>query len=71
MFDGNFGKLKVDVMVEWIVLIDFVCCVNWIEDFVEFDNFDVLFGGGFDYVIDVIDSVCMKVVLIVWCVVKW
>lgn len=68
--DGNFGKPKVDAMAERIALIDPACRVNRIEDFVEPDNFDALLGGGFDYVIDAIDSVRTKVALIAWCVAK-
>jgi tRNA A37 threonylcarbamoyladenosine dehydratase len=41
-----------------------------IEDFVEPDNFDATLGGGFDYVIDAIDSVRTKTALIAWCVEK-
>ncbi|CAI9007094.1 MULTISPECIES: tRNA cyclic N6-threonylcarbamoyladenosine(37) synthase TcdA [Burkholderia] len=68
--DGNYGKPKVDAMAERIALIDPACRVNRIEDFVEPDNFDALLGGGFDYVIDAIDSVRTKVALIAWCVAK-
>ena len=39
-----------------------------IEDFVEPGNFDETLGGGFDYVIDAIDSVRTKTALIAWCV---
>ncbi|MEM5434996.1 tRNA cyclic N6-threonylcarbamoyladenosine(37) synthase TcdA [Paraburkholderia diazotrophica] len=67
--DGNYGKPKVDAMAERIRLIDPQCDVRLIEDFIEPDNFDaVLGGGGFDYVIDAIDSVRTKTALIAWCV---
>lgn len=66
--DGNFGKPKVDAMAERIALIDRQCEVRRVEDFVEPDNFDALLGGGFDYVVDAIDSVRTKTSLIAWCV---
>lgn len=66
--DGNYGKPKVDAMAERIALIDPACRVVKIEDFVEPDNLDALLGGGFDYIVDAIDSVRTKVALIAWCV---
>jgi tRNA threonylcarbamoyladenosine dehydratase len=68
--DGNYGKPKVDAMAERIALIDPACRVDTVEDFVEPDNFEALLGGGFDYVIDAIDSVRTKVALIAWCVAR-
>ncbi|WDD95106.1 tRNA cyclic N6-threonylcarbamoyladenosine(37) synthase TcdA [Burkholderia sp. FERM BP-3421] len=68
--DGNYGKPKVDAMAERIALIDPACRVDTVEDFVEPDNFEQLLGGGFDYVIDAIDSVRTKVALIAWCVAR-
>ncbi|HEY1608237.1 MAG TPA: tRNA cyclic N6-threonylcarbamoyladenosine(37) synthase TcdA [Paraburkholderia sp.] len=66
--DGNYGKPKVDAMAERIALIDPACDVRLVEDFVEPSNFDAVLGGGFDYVIDAIDSVRTKTALIAWCV---
>ncbi|CAB3756065.1 tRNA cyclic N6-threonylcarbamoyladenosine(37) synthase TcdA [Paraburkholderia solisilvae] len=66
--DGNYGKPKVDAMAERIALIDPQCDVRVIEDFIEPDNFGTLLGGGFDFVIDAIDSVRTKTALIAWCV---
>ncbi|WP_179401510.1 tRNA threonylcarbamoyladenosine dehydratase [Burkholderia guangdongensis] len=68
--DGNYGKAKVDAMAERIALIDPACRVRRVEDFAEPENFDALLGGGFDYVIDAIDSVRTKVALIAWCVAR-
>lgn len=65
---GNYGKAKVTAMAERIALIDAQCVVREIEDFAEPGNFDALLGGGFDYVIDAIDSVRTKTALIAWCV---
>ena len=66
--DGNYGKPKVEAMAERIALIDPECDVRLVEDFVEPANFDAVLGGGFDYVIDAIDSVRTKTALIAWCV---
>ncbi len=66
--DGNYGKPKVDAMAERIKLIDPQCDVRVIEDFIEPDNFAKVLGGGFDYVVDAIDSVRTKTALIAWCV---
>ncbi|WJF91445.1 tRNA threonylcarbamoyladenosine dehydratase [Paraburkholderia bonniea] len=65
--DGNYGKAKVEAMAERIALIDPACEVRVVEDFVGPDNFAALLGGGFDYVIDAIDSVRTKTALIAWC----
>lgn len=68
--DGNYGKPKVSAMAERIKLIDPACEVVEVEDFVEPANFDSVLGGGFDFVIDAIDSVRTKTALIAWCVEK-
>lgn len=68
--DGNYGKPKVDAMAERIALIDRQCRVRRVEDFVDPENFDALLGGGFDYVVDAIDSVRTKTALIAWCVAR-
>lgn len=65
--DGNFGKPKVEAMAERIRLIDRTCDVRLVEDFAEPDNFEALFGRGFDYIVDAIDSVRTKTALIAWC----
>src|ERR1700750_1638747 len=61
--EGNYGKPKVEAMAERIALIDRACEVRLVEDFAEPDNFETLLGGGFDYVIDAIDSVRTKTAL--------
>lgn len=68
--DGNYGKAKVRAMAERIALIDPQCLVREVEDFAEPDNFEALLGGGFDYVIDAIDSVRTKTALLAWCVAR-
>ncbi|CAB3786557.1 tRNA cyclic N6-threonylcarbamoyladenosine(37) synthase TcdA [Pararobbsia alpina] len=66
--DGNYGKAKVTAMAERITQIDPACRVTQVEDFIEPDNMDRLLGGGFDFIVDAIDSVRTKVALIAWCV---
>lgn len=66
--DGNYGKAKVTAMAERITQIDPACRVTQLEDFIEPDNMDRLLGGGFDFIVDAIDSVRTKVALIAWCV---
>lgn len=66
--DGNYGKPKVEAMAERIRQINPLCDVRVVEDFIEPDNFAAVLGGGFDYVVDAIDSVRTKTALIAWCV---
>ncbi|SDG83150.1 tRNA A37 threonylcarbamoyladenosine dehydratase [Paraburkholderia phenazinium] len=66
--DGNYGKPKVEAMAERIRQINPLCEVRQVEDFIEPDNFAAVLGGGFDYVVDAIDSVRTKTALIAWCV---
>ena len=66
--DGQYGKPKVTAMAERIRLINAACKIQLVEDFVEPENLDAILGGGFDYVIDAIDSVRAKTALIAWCV---
>jgi len=68
--DGNSGKPKVEAMAERIRLIDRACDVRLVEDFAEPDNFETLFGGRLDYIVDAIDSVRTKTALIAWCVAR-
>jgi tRNA A37 threonylcarbamoyladenosine dehydratase len=68
--DGNYGKAKVSAMAERIALIDPACDVRQVEDFVEPGNFDATLGGGFDFIVDAIDSVRTKTALIAWCVAR-
>lgn len=68
--DGNYGKPKVAAMAERIRLIDRACDVRLVEDFAEPCNFEALLGGGFDYVVDAIDTVRTKTALVAWCVAR-
>ena len=66
--DGNYGKPKVAAMAERIVAINPACQLTLVEDFVELENLDAMLSGGFDWVVDAIDSVRVKTALIAWCV---
>lgn len=68
--DGNYGMPKVEAMAERIRLIDRTCDVRLVEDFAEPSNFEALLGGGFDYIVDAIDSVRTKTALVAWCVAR-
>lgn len=64
---GNIGKAKTEVMAERLRAINPDCDVVCIDDFITPDNIAGLLAGGFDYVIDAIDSVRPKAALIAWC----
>lgn len=65
--DGNYGMAKVEAMAQRIRLIDPACQVRTVDDFVEPENFEALLGGGFDFIVDAIDSTRTKTALIAWC----
>jgi tRNA A37 threonylcarbamoyladenosine dehydratase len=64
--DDEFGKAKVSAMAERIRAINPACAVTEIEDFVSAENLEDTLGRGFDYIIDAIDNVRIKVAMIVW-----
>ncbi len=64
----TLGKAKVTALAERIAQINPYCQVREIEDFITPDNLDAMIGaGGYDYVIDAIDSVNAKTALIAYC----
>lgn len=65
--EGNYGKLKVQVMKERIMQINPECEVNCIEDFFSETTKDEILSNDFDYVIDAIDSIKSKCILINAC----
>lgn len=66
--DGNYGKLKVQAIKERILSINPDCRVNCIEDFFsDTTKDDILNNSHFDYVIDAIDSLKSKCILISEC----
>lgn len=65
--DGNYGRLKVHVMKERILAINPECKVHAIEDFFSESTMDEILTEDFDYVIDAIDSMKSKCILISEC----
>jgi tRNA A37 threonylcarbamoyladenosine dehydratase len=65
--DATLGQAKVDAMRERIAGYNPACQVAVVDDFVTTDNCAELLGAGFDYVIDAIDSVRVKVAMIAFC----
>ncbi|HYD96637.1 MAG TPA: tRNA cyclic N6-threonylcarbamoyladenosine(37) synthase TcdA [Noviherbaspirillum sp.] len=64
----TLGKAKVTALAERIGQINPYCSVTEIEDFITPENLDEMIGaGGYDYVIDAIDSVKAKTALIAYC----
>jgi tRNA A37 threonylcarbamoyladenosine dehydratase len=64
----TLGKAKVTALAERIAQINPYCRVTQVEDFITPENLDSMIGeGGYDYVIDAIDSVKAKTALIAYC----
>ncbi len=68
--DPHYGRAKVDVLSERVHAINPACQVHTIEDFVEVETLDVMLGGGFDFIVDCIDSLKVKTALAAWCVAR-
>ncbi len=64
---GQEGKAKAQAMRERILAINPRCKVNGVEEFLSEENIEALLGGGFDYVVDAIDSARAKAALIHHC----
>ena len=64
---GAFGKLKIQVIKERILAINPQCHVHAIEDFFTAKTADAIFDHHYDYVIDAIDSLQNKCVLVAEC----
>lgn len=60
------GKAKVDAMRERIALINPMCAVHCIEDFVEPENWPSILPSGVDAVIDACDQVKAKLAMAQW-----
>lgn len=65
--DATLGQAKVEAMRERIAGYHPGCAVSVVDDFVTVDNCAGLLGAGFDYVIDAIDAVRVKVAMIAFC----
>lgn len=65
--EATLGQAKVEAMRERIAAYNPACQIALVDDFVTVDNAAALLGGGFDYVIDAIDAVRVKVAMIAFC----
>ena len=65
--DGEFGRAKVSAMAERVRLINPACQIEAVEAFIETDNTSLITEGGFDFVIDCIDSFRIKAAIIAQC----
>lgn len=65
--DGNFGKSKVDAMAERIRAIQPGIRLNLIDDFIEADNLAQIVQAPLDCVIDAIDQMRIKTLLVAHC----
>jgi tRNA A37 threonylcarbamoyladenosine dehydratase len=65
---GTIGQPKIAALAERIAQINPYCRVNLVEDFIAPDNLAQMIGaGGYDYVIDAIDSARAKAALVAYC----
>lgn len=65
--DGQIGRPKVAVLAERVRSINPACRVEAVTEFFTASSADRLLAGGFDYVIDAIDSMSNKALLIAAC----
>ncbi|MCU7845709.1 MAG: tRNA cyclic N6-threonylcarbamoyladenosine(37) synthase TcdA [Candidatus Thiodiazotropha sp. (ex Monitilora ramsayi)] len=65
--EGAFGQAKVTAMAQRVLAIHPDCCVIPVEAFVDEENLEEVIQGGFDYVVDCIDSYRTKAALIASC----
>jgi tRNA A37 threonylcarbamoyladenosine dehydratase len=65
--EGEFGRAKVIAMAERVRLINPGCRITTFETFIEVDNTELITTGGFDFVIDCIDSFRIKAAMIAAC----
>ncbi len=65
--DKNFGKLKVEIMKERILAINPQCDVRALAEFFTEQTADALLDSRCDYVIDAIDSLANKALLVTKC----
>ena len=64
---GLYGKMKIHVMRDRILAINPQCQINVIEDFFTPETASVILDHPFDYVIDAIDSLQNKALLVASC----
>ncbi|MEN8168808.1 MAG: tRNA cyclic N6-threonylcarbamoyladenosine(37) synthase TcdA [Pseudomonadota bacterium] len=63
----TYERSKSEVMAERVRAINPECQVNAIDDLLSDTNIEKYIGGGFDFVIDAIDSIRQKAALIHYC----
>lgn len=64
--DGNFGKAKVAAMAERIQAINPRCEITQVDDFLSLENLPEMMGAGYDFVLDCIDQMRVKVALVAY-----
>lgn len=64
---SNVGRYKVDILAERFRDINPDAKVNAICEFLDENNIERILSGGYDYVIDAIDSIAPKIALIKHC----
>lgn len=63
----NIGKKKTDIMKEEILKINPNCNIKIIDKKLEVNNYETIFNGDIDYVIDACDTVIVKEKVIEYC----
>lgn len=64
--DGNFGKAKVAAMAERVRAINPRCEITELDDFLTLENLPDMMSAGYDYVLDCIDQMRVKVALVAY-----
>ncbi|MDH5573118.1 MAG: tRNA cyclic N6-threonylcarbamoyladenosine(37) synthase TcdA [Gammaproteobacteria bacterium] len=64
---STLGQKKIKVMAERIQQINPACRVNLIDDFLTMENYESILSQNYDYVIDAIDSIKFKSLMIYYC----
>ncbi len=63
----TFDQSKVEVMAERVRQINPDCDVNAIHEYMNMENMNGYLGGGYDYVVDALDSIKFKSNMIAYC----
>ncbi|MCW9024945.1 MAG: ThiF family adenylyltransferase, partial [Gammaproteobacteria bacterium] len=64
---NTFDQKKIAVMAERIQQINPACKVQAIDDFLNMQNYEDILSQDYDYVIDAIDSIKFKALMIYYC----
>lgn len=65
--DPYFGMPKVTALAERVLAINPECKITPLEQFVEEDTLNQLLSGKYDYIIDAIDNLKIKIAMAKWC----